>query len=506
MSLAAGFGAALFGSFGWGTWPVLIKQHEASLGDGFLFQLWMCSGVLLVGLATLAAAPPEDGYAPGDDHLAGELRPRLPLLCMLTGVLWACGNAATVEMVRCLGIGLAMAVQTGTSIAVAYAAGIAGPCVQHECLPPSQLGLAWMGWTGCGLSVCGLLLFAGVQPPTASEPASRRRMASGRYLSVGPLAETELSVAEPEDSPPPSPSEAPVDEDCLPEQSLIAACRPRFGPSEPLTAVPPSDADALAAPPLRRAGRNGAKGGPAAGPSEPLGGSAVAAAALPAVGEWEGEEATAPLRGKGGSLGGAWVRGIALALYAGCMYGVQFLPCAIYVIRHPDTDPAAGALLRRMRVTLAQFLGSFCGAVGIYAAYALGAQWRRLAVHAVPLEAMLPSIGAGAFLVSILWSLFGYNEIRGRRNLSLFCAAALCNVTASCLIAAQRSLASAPPPLPSPPLTPVQLGPTPPPPPLLPPPPLPLLSVSGPPPCTPADCAAHRRPQDLDPNRTAAKD
>ena len=337
MSLAAGFGAALFGSFGWGTWPVLIKQHEASLGDGFLFQLWMCSGVLLVGLATLAAAPPEDGYAPGDDHLAGELRPRLPLLCMLTGVLWACGNAATVEMVRCLGIGLAMAVQTGTSIAVAYAAGIAGPCVQHECLPPSQLGLAWMGWTGCGLSVCGLLLFAGVQPPTASEPASRRRMASGRYLSVGPLAETELSVAEPE----------------------VAAESPRSPSSDAL-------ADAAAAP--------------------------------PAVGEWEGEEATAPLRGKGGSLGGAWVRGIALALYAGCMYGVQFLPCAIYVIRHPDTDPAAGALLRRMRVTLAQFLGSFCGAVGIYAAYALGAQWRRLAVHAVPLEAMLPSIGAG-----LLW-------------------------------------------------------------------------------------------------------
>jgi len=97
---------------------------------------------------------------------------------------------------------------------------------------------------------------------------------------------------------------------------------------------------------------------------------------------------------------------------------------------------------------------------------------RRFHAHEVPLAAMLPSIGAGAlwslgtlsgmvamdglgygigyaltsngaFLIAILWSTCVFKEIQGRKNMFLFVAAALCNISATSLIAVQRSLSEA---------------------------------------------------------------
>ena len=133
-SLAAGGIAALIAATGWGSWQVIVKQHSRSLHDGIAFQLWMSIGVLLVGLASLVAAPAEPGYAPGDEGHLGAVRPSLPLLCVMSGVLWSIGNAVTVPIVQAIGMGLGMAVPCGTSIFVAYMAGLLGPCVFGECL------------------------------------------------------------------------------------------------------------------------------------------------------------------------------------------------------------------------------------------------------------------------------------------------------------------------------------------------------------------------------------
>ena len=399
MSLVLGFSSALVGAFGWGSWPVVIKSHSANLKDGMLFQLWMCTGVLLVGFLTLAVAPHEVGYRPGDNGMLGELRPQLPLLCVLSGTLWSFGNLCTVEMVRALGIGLAMAIQTGCSILIAFVAGVSSPCLRYECLQASTLLFPEMGFGGCLLSVVALLLFSRVKPPKVE----RKRVRSSSYQGVAPMSGTQQELF-------PLPDTPRVPDTPRPSQSN--------------------------------------NGGTAA----------------------EEEETADLLQLDTSKFDRTTLWGIALALFAGFMYGIQFLPCSIYSANH-HPDPLAGSLIARLRVTLSQFMGSFISAFCIYTGYVAIRYAQGKSQAEVPVEAMIPSMGAGAlwafssicamismdllgygvgyaltsngaFLVSIVWSVAVFHEVSGRRDLTLFGLAAFCNVCASLLIVQQRRLSS----------------------------------------------------------------
>ena len=135
----------------------------------------------------------------------------------------------------------------------------------------------------------------------------------------------------------------------------------------------------------------------------------------------------------------ARLRGVLLSLFAGGMYGVRFLPCAIYGQLHGSGD----TLLVQLRVTFAQYVGSFVAAVAAYGVYACRAHCRGDRVALVPQAAMVPSvvsgvvwacgtIGAlvaldrlgygvgyavcsnGCFLVAGAWSVGWYREIQAR--------------------------------------------------------------------------------------------
>uniref|UniRef100_A0A7S4BCJ9 EamA domain-containing protein n=1 Tax=Chrysotila carterae TaxID=13221 RepID=A0A7S4BCJ9_CHRCT len=169
MVAEVGLAAALVAAVGWGSWQVVVKKYSTSLQDGFAFQFWMSLGVLLVGLASVCAAESTPGYAPGDGGRLGELRPTLPLLCALSGVLWAIGNAVTVPIVQTIGMGRGMAIPCGTSILVAYMAGRVGPCFFHECLQPTFLAYPALGVAGCTGSVVCLMLFSLVKTTRAQK-------------------------------------------------------------------------------------------------------------------------------------------------------------------------------------------------------------------------------------------------------------------------------------------------------------------------------------------------
>jgi len=159
-------------------------------------------------------------------------------------------------------------------------------------------------------------------------------------------------------------------------------------------------------------------------------------------------------------------RGIVLAIFCGCVQGVQFVPASIFSQVHPQTQVAR---LVTLRLVFAQYTGSFVGAFLIYAIYGAVQRARKLGAAPVPLQAMLPSICSGiiwgsagifamvaidglgygigyalvtngAFLVSVLWSTVYFREISGRRNLILFAAAVGVNLCSSLAIATQRSL------------------------------------------------------------------
>jgi hypothetical protein len=122
----------LVASAGWGSNYVVVKKYD--MDDGLLFQLWMCTGLLCVGIATLFVAPPAEGYVPGEEGNAGELRPRLPLLCVGSGALWSLGNLVTVEVVRTIGLGLGIALWSGSSLLLAFVLGRFATCFGDECL------------------------------------------------------------------------------------------------------------------------------------------------------------------------------------------------------------------------------------------------------------------------------------------------------------------------------------------------------------------------------------
>ncbi len=378
-----GAAGALVAALGFGSNFVVVKKFE--MGDGVAFNLFMTIGILLVGTLTLLAAPRDLGD--------GELRPQLPLFCVLGGAVWSVGNVCTVPIVSRLGLGLGLALWSGTSIVVAFITGRLGPCIGGMCLEVVPLEHPPMAWVGCALSLVALALLSLVRVTQQQGYIATRRRSLGGQDGV----EVQLPAA----------PDSAVDTPAKP--AAIALRVPRCGP-----------------------------------------GTATK------------------------------LQGVALAVFAGVMYGLQFLPCALDADDRQRRAAAAGAataaggVLARVRVTFAQYLGSFWAAVFFYAAYfgllRVRSREQRRAAHALPTgEAVVPAIlsgmiwacaglGAmlamdglgfgvgymlctnGAILVNGAWSVGYYREISGRRDLALFGGAFALNLAASAIIAEHRSL------------------------------------------------------------------
>lgn len=337
-------------ALGWGSNFTVVKGYP--MADGFVFQLWLCTGILFFGICTAFAAESQRGYAPGEHGDFGALNVTLSLLGVFGGAMWCVGNLCTVEIINCIGLGMGMAIWGGTSLVVAFILGRVRVCLGGECLDVAPLSCATCGLTGCALSVVSLALFSQVNP----------------VLDNGATA--------------------------------------------------------------------------------------------------TGDAETALLDGNSSKNTDARkrrLRGIGLAFFAGLCYGGQFLPGAIYGQYHQD----ANSILDEARFFFSQYVGIFLCSLVAYTLYYFAHTARRAPMPDVPLAAMLPAIlsgviwafaGAGAmfatsglgysvgyplalngaFLVNVLWASLYYREIRGRRNIIFFAAAAVFNVVGSVLISLSK--------------------------------------------------------------------
>jgi hypothetical protein len=219
-----------------------------------------------------------------------------------------------------------------------------------------------MGIGGCVLSVCALLLFSRIKPPDARMPPPR--LPRRGYANLGE-SDRRLSARRGLSS---------VAEDAGVGARAVA----RYSSSQPTAWCAP-----CASPPFSEA-------------------------TVDEAAEENDDEGDSPTSA---------LFGTCLALFAGLMYGIQFLPCSIYAANH-RADPTVGSLVARLRVTLAQFMGSFLSAFCIYATYALVKAARHREVAQVPLSAMLPSMGAGAlWAFSSICAMISMDALGVRRGL-----------------------------------------------------------------------------------------
>eukprot|EP00316_Scyphosphaera_apsteinii_P023506 CAMPEP_0119306246 /NCGR_PEP_ID=MMETSP1333-20130426/7045_1 /TAXON_ID=418940 /ORGANISM="Scyphosphaera apsteinii, Strain RCC1455" /LENGTH=605 /DNA_ID=CAMNT_0007309501 /DNA_START=80 /DNA_END=1898 /DNA_ORIENTATION=- len=456
--LILGFLAALFAAIGWGSWQVVVKKYEGVLLDGFAFQLWMCTGILMVGLLTLAIAPVEPDYAPGADGHLGEVRPELPLLCSVGGMIWCLGNVVTVQMVKLIGMGLGMAIALGISILVAFVAGQLGPCIAGECLPVTELRFPAMGIGGCVCSVIGLALFSRVQ----TKPSGFVTLEAAAHADISFLAGVQVEAAKDK----PAKDDLALRGDSQAEletaKDMPTNGKDRSSSVGSRTHSTPST-DYLLKPMLRKRPSTDDVG-TAQAQNKAVSEVATPEPEKPAADSEPGSLA----EGTAVSHNGLKIRGILLATFSGVMQGFQFLPCAVYSKQH-GLGPAG--LIGQVRLAFAQYLGIFTMSMFIYIAYHLHALACGSGPAKVPLDAMPPSMLAGvawglagilamlameeltygvgyaltsngAFLVSITWALFYFHEIRGARNIRLFSAAVFFNIVASALFAEQRALST----------------------------------------------------------------
>ena len=87
--------------------------------DGMVFQFWMATGILTVGLITLV-------FAAHDPIATGDFRPVLALDGVIGGAIWCAGNLLTVSIVSSIGLGLGLSIWGGVSLVVSFVIGLVG--------------------------------------------------------------------------------------------------------------------------------------------------------------------------------------------------------------------------------------------------------------------------------------------------------------------------------------------------------------------------------------------
>ena len=141
-------------SLGWGSNFVVCKNYD--MKDGIVFQFWMCTGILFIGILSLLASE-HDTSSKGE---SGDYLAVFSLVTMSGGVLWGFGNLLTTKIISTIGLGLGMAIWGGTSTVIGFIFGrlpILG-------LKPSTLAIPWLAYVGIAGSVVSLIIFSFTKP------------------------------------------------------------------------------------------------------------------------------------------------------------------------------------------------------------------------------------------------------------------------------------------------------------------------------------------------------
>lgn len=375
MSLILGTFGVILASIFWGSNCVVVRGYDLP-ADGMHFVLLMSTGILLVGILSLFNSPYEDGDFEVVFAPEG----------LAGGIVWACGNFLTVPIIRNCGLGLGFATWSGVNLVVAFVVGTVGV---GQILPGEALNRPELGGGGILLAIIALILFSNVKPVMESTSGEEPRM-------------FELDLDEPFLDPDDTGAEREAQAD--------------------------SEADGEA---IRGSQSENIAAGSLSGTNKPL--------------------------------------GISFGVSAGIFYGFQFVPLSIWhnkVVKqgHIFDQDIPSELSLATRFFFSQYAGTYLASLVAFTAYCLlNGNEPRL----VPPAAVLPSILSGcvwaigcaggilataglgnavgfplllngAFLVNSSWSIFYFDEIKGRRNLQLFACAFLLNLISSILISLSK--------------------------------------------------------------------
>ena len=171
----------LMASLFWGSNFAVTKGYD--MKDGMVFQFWMCTGVLVVGLITLL-------WSAKDPIATHDFRPVLAYDGVLGGVIWCIGNLLTVSIVNSIGLGLGLSIWGGVSLVVSFIIGL----VNVLGLKPQPIN-EYYGIPGVVLAVGSLVMFTFVTPTVKSAADSQKSKdsdGSGSELSYHVLDDDEV--------------------------------------------------------------------------------------------------------------------------------------------------------------------------------------------------------------------------------------------------------------------------------------------------------------------------
>ncbi|DBA04723.1 TPA: hypothetical protein N0F65_004360 [Lagenidium giganteum] len=184
--LVLGYAGALVAVFFFGTCYVPAKKYPTY--DGIIFQWFMCSGILMVGIAWGLISNNWAQYAEGGLYAFPE--------GILGGSLFALANLLIPTVVNNLGLGVGFMLWNGTNITMGYLVSRLGLFGVAPTVPSSPL-ISELGIV-CMIASIGVY---GLIKPTLSEPVPKRyvrNMSSGSVTEASPLLADNRSAAEDE--------------------------------------------------------------------------------------------------------------------------------------------------------------------------------------------------------------------------------------------------------------------------------------------------------------------
>ncbi|KNC53151.1 transmembrane protein 144 [Thecamonas trahens ATCC 50062] len=388
-----GFGAAAIAVVCFGSNFVPVKKFQT--GDGMFFQWVMCAAIFCAGVCVNAVRE----------------SPEFHYLAMLGGFLWCTGNLFSVFVIRAVGLGLGLCLWGSTNLIMGWASGKFG-LFGLDKEPIANPGLNLVGVL---VAVCATLAFAAVKPDLSSDDESRSRESRGSGNVLATVAGRGSGVA-------PAVGGQKRINAASPETALLAGVAdPSASPSAAYYNV---DEEALFGSP---------RPGMAAGDGD----------------ERDVIDAMDPFLRR--------ALGIAAALLAGTMFGVNFDP-PIWLIDHNKGSSNAVdyvfAHFTGIFVTSTVYFLAYCAYMSnapvinpklVLPAFASGLIWAMadiswfVANTQLSLVVAFPIVTTGPGIVASLWGVCVFKEIRGTRNFAILGAAFLLTIISVTLITLSRN-------------------------------------------------------------------
>jgi len=165
-----GYVAAAIAVLCFGSNFVPVKQFET--GDGIFFQWVLCTAIWCVGVIVNVI---RTSYA---DHLTSSIA--FYPFAMLGGCLWCLGNAMAVPIIKCIGLGLGIAIWGSTGLIMGWASGTFGLFGLKE----ETVAHPTLNYIGAGLAVVGVVAFTFVKSEDSNK--AQQRPDDERYLLADP--------------------------------------------------------------------------------------------------------------------------------------------------------------------------------------------------------------------------------------------------------------------------------------------------------------------------------